>query len=126
MAKKKDEMLFDDSRAGLSRFGGTAIELFCVVILQYLMIIITLGFGTPWALCMRERWRTENMVIDGKQVVFEGTGKKFFWRYMLWCFLTIITLGLCAYWMAVKMLRWDAKYTHFDNSYYTKIEPELI
>jgi uncharacterized membrane protein YjgN (DUF898 family) len=112
MAKKKDEMLFDDSRAGLSRFGGTAIELFCVVILQYLMIIITLGFGTPWALCMRERWRTENMVIDGKQVVFEGKGRKLFWRYMWWSFLTLISLGFYAWKRAINVRDWMLDYTH--------------
>ena len=109
-----------------SVFGGGYFDHNRRVLLQVFFTIITLGLAMPWVICMDQRWHLNNMIIDGKQVIFEGTGKKFFWRYILWCFLTIITLGLCAYWMAVKMLRWDAKYTHFDNSYYTKIEPELI
>ena len=111
--KKKDARLFDNSRDGESRFGGTALELFCIVALQYLMILITLGIGTPWALCMRERWRTESLVIDGKQVFFDGKGRELFWRYMWWSFLTLITLGIYGWKRAINVRDWMVEHTHF-------------
>lgn len=108
-----------------SVFGGGVFEHNMRVFLQVLFVILTLGFAMPWVICMDQRWHLDNMIIDGRQVIFEGKGRKFFWRYLFWTFLTIITLGIWSCWMAVKMLKWDAKYTHFDNSLYTKIDSPL-
>lgn len=108
-----------------SVFGGGVFDHNMRVFLQVLFFVLTLGLGLPWIICMDQIWHLDNMIIDGKQVVFEGRGKKFFWRFVGWFWLSVITLGIWSFWMAVKMLRWYAKYTHFDNSLYTKIENEL-
>ena len=95
-----------------SRYCGTATELFCIVMLYHLMIIFTLGIAAPWALCMRERWRTENTIIDGKQLVFEGTGGQLFWRYMGWSILTLLTLGFFGWKRAANVRDWMTARTH--------------
>ena len=84
-----------------------------VLILQTILFIVTLGFAMPWVVCMRGRWYFDNMIIDGKQVVFDGRGKKLFWRYIGWILLTIITLGVWGFWMAVKILKWEVEHLYF-------------
>lgn len=123
---KRDYEDYPGEYSRKSVFGGGYFDHNRRVFWQVLLTIFTLGFAMPWVICMDQRYHLDNMIIDGKQVVFEGTGGKFFWRYIGWGLLSILTLGVWSLWMAVKMLRWDAKYTHFDNSLYTNIEPELI
>ena len=96
-----------------SAFCGVTMDYIRVVILQTILLIVTLGLAMPWVICMWGKWFFDNMVIDGKQVVFEGRGKKLFWYYLGWCILSIITLGVWGYWMAVRILKWEAEYTRF-------------
>lgn len=111
MRGNEKELVFEEAKKR-SRFGGTAMEMFSVVFLQYLMIIFTLGIGAPWALCMRERWKADNTIIDGKQVVFDGTGGKLFFRYTAWSILTLFTLGIYG-WKRASLLRdWMTEHTH--------------
>ena len=123
--KRYDEM-YPGEYSKQSVFCGSYFEHIRRVFFQVLFTVLTLGLAMPWVICMDQRWHLDNMIIDGRQVIFEGTGRKFFWRYVAWVILTVLTLGIWACWMAVEMLRWDAKYTHFDNSFYTKVEPELV
>lgn len=97
-----------------SSFCGVTMDFVRILILQFLLLTFTLGFAMPWVLCMWARWRFDNMIIDGKQVVFEGRGKKLFWRYFVWSLLTLITLGIGGFWMSVKIYRWEAEHTHFE------------
>ena len=97
-----------------SVFGGGIFDHNMRVFLQVLLVVFTLGLAMPWAICIEQRYHLNNMIIDGKQVVFEGTGKKLFWRYYGWIFLTIITAGLFLIWAPVKFRKWVAKYTHFE------------
>ena len=85
------------------------------VICQVLLVIFTLGIAMPWAICQEQRWHLNNMIIDGKQVVFEGTGKKLFWHYVGWFFLTLITLGIFGIWAPIRFRKWVADYTHFEE-----------
>ena len=55
-----------------SKFTGGLLGLIGINILQALLIMITLGFGAPWAICMKERWIAEHTYIDGQQLVFDG------------------------------------------------------
>ena len=35
-----------------------------------------------------------------------------FGKYILWCFLTIITFGIYGWWLEIKMLKWQSKNVH--------------
>ena len=95
-----------------SKFNGSLLGLIGVNLLQVLLITITLGIAAPWAICMKERWIARHTVIDGQQLVFDGTGGQLFGNYIKWFLLTIITLGIYGFWLDIKMKQWLTKHTH--------------
>ena len=95
-----------------SRFTGGLLGMIGIGILQWLIITFTLGFGVPWAVCVKERWYARHTIIDGKQLVFDGTGGQLFGNYIKWFLLTLITLGIYGFWLSIKMRQWVVKHTH--------------
>lgn len=95
-----------------SKFTGRLIGLIGIGILQAILIAITLGLGTPWAVCIKEKWMAEHTIIDGKQVTFDGNGGQLFGHYIKWFLLTIITLGIYSFWLSIKMKQWVVSHTH--------------
>ena len=95
-----------------SQFTGGLLGLIGINLLQVLMIGLSLGLGTPWAICMKERWMARHTIIDGKQLTFDGTGSQLFGNYIKWFLLTILTLGIYGFWLDIKMKQWITKHTH--------------
>ena len=95
-----------------SKFTGGLLGLIGISILQVLLTVITLGLAYPWAVCMKERWIAKHTIIDGKQLVFDGTGVQLIGKYLLWWFLTLITFGIYSFWLNIKMKQWVVKHTH--------------
>ena len=95
-----------------SKFNGGILGLIGINIVTVLLTFVTLGIGLPWAMCMRERWNAKHTIIDGKQVVFDGTGAQLFGNYIKWFLLCIITLGIYSFWLEIKMKQWVTKHTH--------------
>lgn len=95
-----------------SKFTGGLLGMIGIWILQALIITFTLGIGTPWAICLAERWRVKHTIIDGHQLVFDGTGGQLFGNFIKWFLLTIITLGIYGFWLSIKMQQWVTKHTH--------------
>ena len=96
-----------------SQFTGGLLGLIGINLLQVIMITITLGLGTPWAICVKERWIAKHTIIDGKQLAFDGTGGQLFGNFIKWFLLTILTLGIYGFWLDIKMKQWLTKHTHF-------------
>ena len=95
-----------------SKFTGGLLGLIGISLVQILITVITLGLAYPWAVCMKERWIAKHTIIDGKQLVFDGTGVQLVGKYLLWWFLTIITFGIYSFWLNIKMKQWVVKHTH--------------
>ena len=95
-----------------SKFTGGLLGLIGIHILQWLLILVTLGLGAPWAICMKERWIARHTFIDGRQLTFDGTGGQLFGNYIKWFLLTLITLGIYSLWLSIKMKQWVVKHTH--------------
>lgn len=95
-----------------SKFTGGLAGLIGISILQFLLTLITLGLGTPWAVCMKERWIASHTLIDGRQLYFDGTGAQLFGNYIKWFLLTLITLGIYSFWLTIHMKKWVVKHTH--------------
>ena len=95
-----------------SEFNGGLLGLIGISILQALIIGLTFGLAAPWAVCMKERWIAKHTVIDGRQLVFDGTGGQLFGNYIKWFLLTIITFGIYSFWLSIKMKQWIVKHTH--------------
>ena len=95
-----------------SKFTGGLFGLIGISIAQFLLILITLGLGTPWAICMKERWVVNHTIIDGRKLKFDGTGLQLFGNFIKWFLLSIITCGIYSFWLVIKMKKWVAKHTH--------------
>ena len=77
---------------GQFKFNEDVGGLFINIIACYLIVLFTLGIGTPWAFCKIQRWRAKNTTIEGKKIKFIGEGSSLLGKFILWYFLTIITL----------------------------------
>lgn len=95
-----------------SNFTGGLLGLIGTWILVMLVCCITLGFGTPWGICIWQKWIADHSVIDGKQVYFDGTGGDLFVKFIIWELLCIVTLGIYSFWLWIKMRQWVAQHTH--------------
>ena len=95
-----------------SKFTGGVLGNIGISLLQVLLILITLGIGTPWAICMRQRWICRHTWIDGQQLIFVGRGLHLLGKFLLWGLLTVITIGIFGLWVPIKMQHWITKNTH--------------
>lgn len=103
-----------DQEAPASYFDGGVLEYWLYQIGGSFLMTITFLIATPWVLCMIERWRVRHIVIDGRRLRFDGTGGQLFGNWIKWLLLTIITIGIYGFWVAVKLEQWKTKHTHFE------------
>ena len=96
-----------------SKFTGGLLGLIGVNIVTFLLSVFTLGLGIPAAICFKERWYAKHTYINGKQLVFNGTGGKLFGQYIKWILLSIITFGIYSFWLGIKMKQWVIAQTSF-------------
>ena len=96
----------------VSYFTGGLLGYIGVSIVQSLIIIFTLGIATPAAVCYGERWKAKHTYIDGVQLEFDGNGWELFGQYIKWFLLSIVTLGIYALWIPIKMQKWIVSHTH--------------
>ena len=95
-----------------SKFTGGLFWLIVINIAQGLIVALTLGIGTPWAVCLKESWLAEHTIIDGHRLTFDGKGSQLFGNYIVWFLLGIVTLGIYFLWLSIKMKQWVTKHTH--------------
>ena len=98
-----------------SFFDGTMLGLLGVNIVVSLISAITLGFGMPAMICYRLRWVYEHTCIGGYRLKFTGKGGQLFGRFLLWGFLTIITLGIYGLWVPIKYKKWEISHVEIDS-----------
>lgn len=102
-----------ETKENLSRFDGGVLANLGYNILCVVITTLTFGICYPWAFCIKKEWRTRHTVIDGRRLVFDGTGAQLFGNWIKWLLLTIVTLYIYSFWVSVKMMQWETKHTHF-------------
>jgi len=95
------------------QFDGGAGSFLVVGILSFLLIVFTLGLGTPWAIVMRYRWPTEHTIIDGRRLRFTGSGIGLFGNWIKWRLLCIITVGIYIFWVVPSLTKWTKENQDF-------------
>lgn len=95
------------------RFDGGAGTYLGTSILAFLVTIFTLGLAYPYALVLMERWKAKHTFIEGRQLVFKGTGIGLFGHWIKWFFLCVITLGIYLFWVQPRVTRWVVENTDF-------------
>lgn len=68
---------------GNFEFNGSGLSYLWLVLWTGILTLITAGLAYPWAMAAKERWHAKNSKIDGKKLVFKGTGMGFFGNWLL-------------------------------------------
>ena len=68
---------------GKFEFQGTGGSYFWLMIWTSILTALTLGLFWPWAYSIQQRWIAERTFIDGKQLMFNGSGVSFFGNWLL-------------------------------------------
>lgn len=97
-------------------FDGGAGTFLGTGILAWLITVLTLGLGLPWAICVYYSWRTKHTIIDGYRLRFAGSGGRLFGNWIKWWFFCIITLGIYSFWVVPRLVRWITRNQQFDMS----------
>ena len=101
-----------------SYFDGGVLGLFGTNILAGLVLAVPV-VGPAWSEIIKLRWETRHTVVDSRRHIFVGSVGSLFVKYLLWGFLTVITLGIYGWFMPVKVLRWETE-NKIDNEHTTQ------
>ena len=95
------------------KFDGKARNYFFVGLAAFLISTLTLGIAFPWAVVMIQRWKASHTIIEGRRLRFYGSGGELFGKYIVWWFLTIITLGIYSIAVYPRFVKWITERTDF-------------
>jgi uncharacterized membrane protein YjgN (DUF898 family) len=96
-------------------FDGGAATYVGTSILAFLVTVLTLGIAYPYAVVLKERWIAKHTYVEGRQLVFNGTGIGLFGHWIKWFFFCIITLGIYGFWVAPRLRKWIVERTDFKD-----------
>ena len=96
----------------ISEFNGSVLETFAAGLVASLMMTLSCGLATPWAVTYMLKFIFQHSVIDGKRFDFDGNGAELFGQWIIWSLLTAVTCGIYGFWVTPKMLNWIMKHTH--------------
>lgn len=94
-----------------SYFDGRLYQMIGWGLLGGLVTIVTLGICYPLAYGWMVAWKTNHTVINGYRQKFVGVAGSLIPRWILWGFLTIITLTIFGWWTPIRLKKWRAERT---------------
>lgn len=98
-----------------SHFDGSVLGLFGYRLLGALIATLSFGILTPWANVMIKEYEVSHTIVDGRRLMFTGTGSDLFVHWIKWFLLTLITFGIYGFWLNLRLMQWNAEHTHFMN-----------
>lgn len=94
-----------------SRWTGSVLGLLGAYLVTVLLVVITLGIGTPWAIAHLIRYIESNMVVSGHRLSFDGTGGQLIGNWIKWILLTVVTIGIYSFWIPNNIFKWVTLHT---------------
>ena len=98
-------------------FDGWLGQQVLITLLGAVISVLTLGLALPAAATASARWRATHTVLDGRRLTFDGKGAQLFGHYIKWWLLSVVTLGIYAWFIPNRLRAWKAKHTHCENEY---------
>lgn len=95
-----------------SYFDGNVLQLVRINILCSFLTIASFGILYPFTEWIKLRWIAKHSVINRKKILFSGKALSLIGHYILWLFLTVITLGIYGFWLKIKMIKLKVKNYH--------------
>ncbi|MGL4740221.1 MAG: hypothetical protein ACRC41_05365 [Sarcina sp.] len=117
MFKQKvlDETIIKNKRIYNSYFDKKVDQYVWLQIRMKILKVITLGLAYPWILCIEQEAKCKNMVVCGKRLKFIGQPKDLIRHWVLWWFLSLLTLGIYGIVVKVRFQQWVIANTIFDD-----------
>ena len=88
------------------KFVGGAANYLGTAILATIITVFTAGICYPFALVLMERWKAKHATIQGRKVVFAGSGIGLFGLWIKWFLLMVITFGIYSLWVGPQIQKW--------------------
>lgn len=98
-----------------SCWDGGVLETLAASIIASILITVTCGIATPWAVCYLYGFIIKHVIIDGKRLTFDGTGGQLFGNWIKWFLLMLVTCGIYSFWVMPRLYNWIASHTHREN-----------
>ena len=73
--------------------------------------------GLAWAAIRFIKWDTKHTVISGNSIKFNGNAFQLLGNCIKWTFLSIITVGIYALWLPIKVRKWKVKHMELQPVY---------
>ena len=108
-----------------SYFDGNYFAYIGLCLLFIIITVCTLFIGLSYAMCMLHRWNCKHTVMEGKRMRFIGKSEALLGRLALWSIFTVLTAGIFALFIPVKVKKWYAENTFFYDDEPPVIVPEL-
>ena len=99
--------------SGESKFTGGLASFLGLQIVNFFILVFTLGLGVPWVVCRSMKWDSEHQVIDGRRIYFDGNAAQLFGNWIKWILLTFITCGFYGFLLPIKKQAWIVKHQSF-------------
>ena len=93
-----------------TEIGGLQIALIAVA--AFLVLL-----GLAWAEIRFIKWETKHTVISGNSIKFNGNAFQLLGNCIKWTFLTIITVGIYALWLPIKVRKWKTQHMELQAVY---------
>ena len=87
-----------------------------LIVLAVVALLLVL-FGLAWAEIRFMKWETKHTIISGNRVKFNGNAFQLLGNCFKWTFLTIITVGIYALWLPIKVRKWKVKHMELQPVY---------
>lgn len=100
--------------------GGVGKEGTEMGIMQFALIAVgafLVLLGLAWAAIRFMKWDTKHTIISGNSIKFTGNAFQLLGNCFKWTFLTIITVGIYALWLPIKVRKWKVKHMELQPVY---------
>jgi uncharacterized membrane protein YjgN (DUF898 family) len=87
-------------------YDGTAGGLFGTALTALFLTVFTCGFGSPWAICLVNKYHREHTLIGGECLSFSGGGAELLVMALIGQILIVVTLGIFSPFHVVNLQKW--------------------
>lgn len=98
-----------------STWDGGVLDTVINSIVASVIISLTCGIATPWAICYMMKFIIGHAVIDGKRLRFDGDGMQLFGNWIKWLVLMVITCGIYGFWVIPRLYQWVCSHIHSEG-----------
>jgi hypothetical protein len=103
-------------------FDGDVAGYVGVRALATVITLATLGFGFPFGLVFVRRWKARHTHVGGVRLVFTGSARDLFVKWLGWWPLCVVSLGLYGLAVYPRVLAWMWDNTDYEAVW--TVEPE--